>query len=107
MVFMKGESYWAVPCLTGAKKKIVTVTGRRGKRVTFAKPVPMEVTWNGEFDGREIARLQGEDGEYTVSAASRVDLQEALEVMAVIKPEGFKPRAARHFFCGGNGDAKI
>ena len=56
MVFMKGESYWAVPCLTGAKKKIVTVTGRRGNRVTFAKPVPMQVTWNGDFDGREIAR---------------------------------------------------
>ena len=100
MIFQKGESYWAVPCLTGAKKKIVTVTGRRGNCVTFAKPEPMDVTWRGEFDGREIARLQGEDGEYTVSSASRVNLQEALEVMAVVRPQGFK-RAARRFFCEG------
>lgn len=100
MIFQKGESYWAVPCLTGAKKKIVTVTGRRGNCVTFAKPEPMDVTWRGEFDGREIARLQGEDGEYTVSSASRVDLQAALEVMAAVRPQGFK-RAARRFFCEG------
>ena len=107
MIFQKGESYWAVPCLTGAKKKIVTVTGRRGNCVTFAKPVPMEVTWNGELDGREIARLQDADGEYTVSAASRVDLLEATAIIAAIKPEAFQPRAARRFFCGRNRDAKI
>ena len=101
MIFQKGESYWAVPCLTGAKKKIVTVTGRRGNCVTFAKPEPMDVTWRGEFDGREIARLRMADGDYTVSSACRADVDAALQVMAVVRPQGLKPRAARRFFCEG------
>ena len=97
MMFQKGESYWAIPCLAGNPKKIVTVTGRRGGHVAFAKPQPMEVAWCGELDGREVARIQDEDGVYTVSAASWVDFPSALEVMAVVRPHGFR-RAARKFF---------
>ena len=71
MVFHQGESYWAIPCMGGQERKLVTVTARRGGRVSFAKPNPMEVSWCSEFDGREVARVRDGDGEYTVSSAAR------------------------------------
>ena len=106
MRFVKGESYWAIPCLEGAPRKVVTVAGRGSCGIIFSQPsetVP-QTEWSREIEGRETARVMLPDGAYTVSAASVCAFGEALEVMAVVRPQGFK-RAARRFLCRGSRDA--
>lgn len=103
--FEKGESYWATPCLKGQARRVVTVVGRGADCAIFAQPSPAatRVEMMSEIDGREFAQIVCDDGRYTVSSASRCDLAGALEVMAVVRPQGFR-RAARRFFCGGVGN---
>ena len=102
MKFEKGESYWATPCLKGQARRVVTVVGRNRDGAIFAQPSPAEtnIEMLSEFDGREIAQILCDDGRYTVSSSSKCDLAAALEVMAVVRPQGFR-RAPRRFFCGG------
>ena len=107
MRFEKGESYFAVPCLVGARKMLVTVVGRKGRSILFTATQPMETTWVNDFDGREIARLRDANGcEFTVSPASHVDavlvhdISEAMQPMP--RPPAKLPKVARRgsFFCG-------
>ena len=100
MIFQKGESYFATPTIKGAAQKIVTVVARNAGRVSFSASEALSQERVSVFDGREIARLRMADGDYTVSSACRADVDAALQVMAVVRPQGFK-RAARRFFCGG------
>lgn len=99
--FEKGESYWATPCIQGLPKRVVTVVGRGSSGTVFAQPStsPTTLEMLRDFDGREIAQIVCDDCRYTVSSASRCDLASALEVMAVVRPQGLR-RAARRFFCG-------
>ena len=60
MIFQKGESYWAVPCLTGAKKKIVTVIGVR--------KVPVETQVELSYDRGKHSWKK------TVSTGAEIDL---------------------------------
>ena len=106
MIFQKGESYFATPTIKGGAQKIVTVVARNAGRVSFSASEALSQERVSVFDGREIARLQMADGMYTVSSACPANLDAALHVMAVVRPQGFK-RAARRFFCGRNRDAKI
>ena len=100
MIFQKGESYFATPTIKGGARKIVTVVARNAGHVSFSASEALSQERVSVFDGREIARLQMADGVYTVSSACRADVEAALQVMAVVRPQGFK-RAARRFFCGG------
>ena len=71
MRFVKGESYWAIPCLEGAPRKVVTVAGRGSGGIIFSQPsetVP-QTEWSREIEGRETARVMLPDGAYTVSAS--------------------------------------
>ena len=106
--FEKGESYWAIPCLKGQARRVVTVVGRGSNGAIFAQPspTPTRVAMLCELDGREVAQVECDDGRYTVSSASKCDLAAALEVMAVVRPQGFR-RAARRFFLRGFCGSKI
>ena len=87
MKFEKGESYFAVPCLEGARKTLVTMVGRRGSKILFTATQPLETTWVSSFDGREVARLRDENGcEFTVSPASHVDVALAVDVAEAMMP---------------------
>ena len=101
MIFQKGESYFATPTIKGAAQKIVTVVARNAGRVSFSAAEALSQERVSTFDGREIARLRMADGDYTVSSACRADVDVALQVMAAVRPQGLKPRAACRFFCGG------
>lgn len=101
MIFQKGESYFATPTIKGAAQKLVTVVARNAGRVSFSTSEALSQERVSVFDGREIARLRMADGDYTVSSACRADVDAALQVMAVVRPQGLKQRAARRFFCGG------
>ena len=107
MTFKQGESYFAMPTLSGAPQKIVTVVARNAGRVSFSVAETLSSERVRVFDGREFVQLRTADGVFTVSSASRADLGAALQVMAVVRPDGLLQRAARHFFVGGFRDAKI
>lgn len=100
MKFEKGESYFAVPCLEGQRKTLVTVVGRKGRTILFTATQPMETTWVNDFDGKEVARLRDVNGcEFTVSPASHVDavlvhdISEAIQPIA--RPPTKLPKVAR------------
>ena len=104
MKFEKGECYFAIPCLEGARKTLVTMIGRQGRNILFASTQPVETTWVDEFDGREVARLKDADGcEFTVSPASHVDavlahsVAEAMRIPTAIihRPPAKLPKNAR------------
>lgn len=87
MRFEKGECYFAVPCLEGAKKMMVTAIARRGKVVIFSAATPLETEWVDTFDGREVARIKGGDGlNYTVSPASHIDSELVHDVADALRP---------------------
>lgn len=95
--FEKGCSYVATPCC-GGDNAIVTVTGRVHNRPKFAFCDPLHIDWVRAFDGREIAKLRDAEGvEYTVSAASLVDLAGAQSIMEMVH----RP-ARRRFFLARN-----
>lgn len=94
MRFQEGQTYFAVPCLEGAPKALVTMVGRKGRTILFTATQPMETTWVDMFDGKEVARLVDEDGcEFTVSPASIVDVQLVHDVT-----QALTPRVARRGF---------
>lgn len=88
MRFQEGQTYFAVPCLEGAPKALVTMVGRKGRTILFTATQPMETTWVDMFDGKEVARLVDEDGcEFTVSPACVVDMQLVHDVAQAMKPK--------------------
>lgn len=96
MRFEEGKTYFAVPCLEGAPKALVTMVGRKGRTILFTATQPMATTWVDEFDGREVARLRDSEGaEFTVSPASIVDVQLVHDVTLALTPRV----ARRGFFC--------
>ena len=97
--FAIGESYFAVPTMAGANKRIVTVAGRGHGRVALTFPTECATARVESVDGREIARITADDGrDYLVASTVRADVAAAADVMDAIATKRARRRV---FFTGG------
>ena len=80
--FEPGRAYMVTPVIPGARKVVLACTGRRGKRVTFARVEGIYRTRVTEIDGRETAMIRARDGlDYFASAVVEVDVSRAAEII--------------------------
>ena len=80
--FEPGRAYMVTPVIPGARKVVLACTGRRGKRVTFARVEGIYRVRAVEIDGRETAMIKGRDGlDYFASAVVEVDVARAAEIV--------------------------
>lgn len=86
--FEKGKAYYANPTLQGAKQMIVACTGvtrgRDGLYATFTRVGLLKRVKVSEIEGRDTVMLKCADGDYFVSSAIEVDLDNVANVLEAL-----------------------